>query len=74
MSVKEIEKAALSLSKKERAVLSYKLLESIDGDEQKDVDDIWMNAVNERYSQLKSDESKLKDASKVIKEAKSKYE
>ncbi|MHB8905569.1 MAG: addiction module protein [Melioribacteraceae bacterium] len=74
MSIKEIEEAALSLSPRERAELSYKLLESIDSEIIHDVDKIWQEEVNERYEQLKLDATERKTAELVIKEAKSKYE
>jgi hypothetical protein len=74
MSIKEIEEAALSLSAKERAELSYKLLESIDSEIIHDVDKIWQEEVNERYEQLKLEATERKAAELVIKEAKSKYE
>ena len=74
MSIKEIEEAALSLSAKERAELSYKLLESIDSENIQNIDKIWKEEVKERYEQLKIDASAGRDAELVIKEAKSKYE
>ena len=74
MSIKEIEEAALSLSAKERAELSYKLLESIDSEIIQDVDKIWQKEVNERYEHLKLEATERKPAELVIKEAKSKYE
>ncbi len=74
MSIKEIEEAALSLSAKERAELSYKLLESIDSENIQNIDKIWQEEVKDRHEQLKIDASMRKDAELVIKEAKSKYE
>ena len=74
MSIKKIEKAALSLSTKERAELSYILLESIDSEGIQNIDKIWQDEVNERYEQLKIDSSERRTAELVIKEAKSKYE
>ncbi len=74
MSIKEIEEAALSLSAKERAELSYKLLESIDSENIQNIDRIWQEEVKARYDQLKIDTSERRAAELVIKEAKSKYE
>lgn len=74
MSIKEIEEAALSLSVKERAELSYILLESIDSEDIQNIDKIWQDEVNERYGQLKIDSSERRAAELLIKEAKSKYE
>ncbi len=74
MKISEIEKAALHLPLKERATLSYKLLESIDSENSDNIDEIWQNEVDERYKQIKSGKAKTKKAELVIKEAKAKYE
>ena len=74
MSIKEIEKAALSLSTKEKAELSYKLLDSIDSENIQNIDIIWQDEVKDRYEQLKINSSVRRAAELVIKEAKSKYE
>lgn len=73
MKTHEIEKAALKLSAKERALLSYKLLESIDAETTEGIDKIWQNEVEERYEQIAKDRTKEKDSGMVLKEAKSKY-
>jgi len=74
MKISEIEKAALHLPLKERATLSYKLLESIDSENIDNADEIWKDEVDKRYKQITSGEAKTKKAELVIKEAKSKYE
>jgi hypothetical protein len=73
MRTREIEKAALRLSAKERAALSYKLIESIDSETIKDSDELWQKEVEARYQQITSGSAKLKNAELVIREAKSKY-
>jgi len=73
MKTKEIEKAALRLSTKERALLSYKLLASIDSEATKDAVELWQKEVEERYKQITCGDAKLKNAELVIHEAKSKY-
>ena len=73
MRTREIEKEALRLSAKERAALSYKLLESIDSETVRDLDELWQKEVEERYKQITSGSTKLKNAELVIHEAKSKY-
>ncbi len=73
MSIKEIKKAALSLTAKERAELSYLLLESIDSENVQNIDKIWEEEVKARYEQLIRDPSAERIAELVIKEAKSKY-
>ncbi len=49
MRTREIEKEALRLSAKERVALSYKLLESIDSETVRDLDELWQKEVEERY-------------------------
>lgn len=73
MKTKEIEKAALKLSNKERAALSYKLLESIDAETADDIDKIWQKEVEARYNQIVNGKLKEENSELVIKEAKSKY-
>jgi len=73
MGIKEIEKAALALSSKKKASLSYKLLESIDSENVTDSDKIWQKEVDVRYKQLIKNTAKEKDSESVIREAKSKY-
>jgi len=73
MGIKEIEKAALVLSSKKKASLSYKLLESIDSENVTDTDKIWQKEVDARYKQLIKNTAKEKDSESVIREAKSKY-
>ena len=73
MRTRDIEKAALRLSAKERAALSYKLIESIDSETVRDPDELWQKEVEERYKQITSGSAKLKNAELVIHEAKSKY-
>ncbi len=73
MGIKEIEKAALALSSKKKASLSYKLLESIDSENVTDTDKIWQREVDARYKQLIKNTAKEKDSESVIREAKSKY-
>lgn len=73
MKIHEIEKAALKLSNKERAALSYKLLESIDAETQDNIDKIWQQEVEERYNQITNSLTQTKNGELVIKEAKLKY-
>ncbi|OGU33876.1 MAG: hypothetical protein A2068_14285 [Ignavibacteria bacterium GWB2_35_6b] len=74
MQTKELVKAVLRLPAKEKAELSYKLLESIDTEDVADIDEIWQREVEERYKQITSGKAKTKKAELVIKQAKSKYE
>ena len=68
MKTTEIEKAALRLSSRERAALSYKLLESIDAESfTADADELRQKEVDERYKQLTTGIAKDKEAELVIK-------
>lgn len=73
MQTKELVKAVLRLPAKEKAKLSYKLLESIDAENITDIDELWQKEVEERYEQITSGKAKTKRAELVIREAKSKY-
>ncbi len=73
MGINEIEKAAMKLSSKERAKLSYRLLESIDSEVSEDIDELWQKEVEERYMQITQKSSSTRNAESVINEAKSKY-
>ena len=73
MSIEEIEKAALSLTSKEKAILSFKLIESIDSDSDEEVDKIWLDEIEKRYRQILEKNVKTKNADTVIAEAKAKY-
>ena len=67
MNIKLLEAELMKLSPKEKAIITSKLLESLE-----EVDDENLKAVK-RYNQLLNDTSGLLDSELVIKEAKSKY-
>lgn len=72
MDIKLLESELLKLSPKERAAITYKLLESLE-EGTGDVEEIWINEALNRYKQITEDGKSLIDSDLVIKEAKSKY-
>ena len=73
MKSKAIETAALKLSPKEKAELSYKLLESLQNDETESIDKIWAEEAERRYDSILKNEVHLSESKSVFKEAISKY-
>jgi len=69
MDLQTLESELLKLSPKEKASLTYKLLESLEVEGTEDFEEIWLTEALNRYK----DRSKLIDIDLVIKEAKSKY-
>jgi len=52
MDLKSLEAELLKLSPKERAIVTYKLLDSLESEESGDIQDIWINEALSRYDQL----------------------
>jgi DNA-directed RNA polymerase specialized sigma24 family protein len=73
MDLKSLESELLKLSPKERAIVTYKLLESLDSEESGDIEDIWINEALKRYDQIIKTHKFTIDSDLIIKEAKSKY-
>ena len=73
MDIKALEAELLKLSPKEKASISYKLLESLESDETENIDEIWVNEALDRYNQIGDANKTLIDSELVIKEARSKY-
>lgn len=73
MDLKLLEKELLKLTPKEKAAITFKLLESLDAEDNQDYEDIWIDEALARYNQLSKDSSLIHDFSLVIKESKSKY-
>ena len=67
--IKEIENSALNLNKKEKARLADKLLQSIHGKIDPDIEKAWIKEVQKRKKSLKSGESSLHSSSEVLNEA-----
>jgi hypothetical protein len=73
MTLIDMEKAALNLTAKERALLSYKLLESIETENREEPDKFWQEEVENRYKEYRNNDYIMKDAATVLNEARSKY-
>lgn len=73
MDLKSLESELLKLSPKERAIVTYKLLDSLESEESGDIQDIWINEALSRYDQLAQNSKLAVDSELIIKEAKEKY-
>ena len=73
MDLKSLETELLKLSPRERAIVTYKLLQSLEIEESGDVEDIWINEALKRYDQIIKTDKFTIDSELIIKEAKSKY-
>ncbi len=73
MDLKSLESELLKLSPKERAIVTYKLLESLESEESGDIQEIWINEALSRYDQLTQNSKLAVDSELIIKEAKEKY-
>ena len=67
--LEEIEDSALSLDKISRARLADKLLQSIHGQIDPNIEQAWIQEVQKRKESLESGEASLHPTSEVIKEA-----
>ena len=74
MDLKSLEVELLKLSAKEKAAITYKLLESLESDESGNIEEIWVNEALNRYYNITGGGDAVIDSDLVIKEAKSKYE
>ena len=73
MDIKSLEKELLILTPREKAIITYKLLDSLDTEENHDYEDVWIDEALKRYDQLSENRKLLIDCDLVIKEAKTKY-
>ena len=73
MDLKSLESELLKLSPRERAIVTYKLLESLESEESGDIQDIWIKEALSRYDQLARNSKLAVDSELIIKEAKEKY-
>jgi hypothetical protein len=67
--LKEIENSALNLNKKDKVRLADKLLQSIHGKIDPEIEQAWFDEVKKRKESLESGEASLHSASDVINEA-----
>ncbi|MBE0572749.1 MAG: addiction module protein [Ignavibacteriaceae bacterium] len=73
MDLKSIESELLKLTPRERAIVTYKLLNSLENEESADVEDIWLAEALSRYDQIYKAGKFTIDSELIIREAKSKY-
>jgi hypothetical protein len=67
--IKEIESIALNLNKRDKARLANKLLQSIHGEIDPEIEQAWIDEIQKRKESLESGEASLYSASDVINEA-----
>ncbi|TVR16501.1 MAG: addiction module antitoxin RelB [Balneolaceae bacterium] len=67
--LKENENSALNLKKKNKACLADKLLQSIHGKIDPEIEQAWIDEVQKRKGALKSGDASLHSASDVLSEA-----
>ena len=68
-NLKEIENSALNLNKKEKVRLADKLLQSIHGEIDPEVEQAWIDEVQKRKDSLKSGEATIHSSTEVLNEA-----
>ena len=66
---KEIENSALNLDRKNKARLADKLLQSIHGKVDPEIEQAWIDEVQQRKESLESGQASLHSASDVLNEA-----
>ena len=71
-NIQEIEEKALNLSSHERALLAEHLIRSLEGEEDAEVERLWIEEAERRYKEYKEGRVKAKPAELVFKEAYSK--
>jgi len=67
--LKEIESSALSLNKMDKARLADKILKSLHGEIDPEVEQAWIDEVQKRKDSLKSGEATVHSSSEVLNEA-----
>ena len=73
MDIKSLEKELLKLTPREKAIITTKLLKSLDSEEDHNYEDVWIDEAINRYNQISKDKSFIHDFSLVIKESKENY-
>jgi putative addiction module component (TIGR02574 family) len=71
--VNEIEKAALRLEPRERALLAEHLIGSLDTDEDPEAKRLWIEEAERRYKEYKEGRVKAKPSEMVLREAQAKF-
>jgi len=73
LKVKEIEREALRLDTRERALLAEHLISSLDTDEDPEAERLWIEEAERRYKEYKEGRVNAKPADMVLKEARAKF-
>ncbi len=73
MDLKLLESELLKLSPREKALVTYKLLESLENEESGDFESVWLDEAISRYDQISKTGKFTIDSELIIREAKSKY-
>lgn len=73
MDIKSLEKELLKLTAREKAIITTKLLNSLDSEVDHDYEDVWIDEAINRYKQIAEDKFVIHDFRIVIKESKEKY-
>lgn len=71
--VKEIEKEALRLGPRERAMLAEHLIGSLDAEEDPEAERLWIEEAERRYKEYKEGKVQTRSAELVFREARAKY-
>jgi len=72
LSLKKIEKEALSLPPNQRALLVENLIKSLDTEEDTDAEELWLKEAERRYNEYKKGNIKTRPADLVFKDTHSK--
>lgn len=73
MDLKSLESELLKLSPRERAIVTYKLLDSLENEESGDIESVWLDEALNRHNQITKSGKFTIDSDLIIREAKSKY-
>ncbi len=65
----EIEKKAFALSDHERAILAHHLIETLDQEDDEDVEALWLNEAEKRYEDYKKGKIDSVSAEEAFREA-----
>lgn len=69
-NLEKLKTEIMALPIEERASLAKSLIESLDETEDSSIDQLWLNEIDRRYSEVKSEKLTLRKVEDVISEAK----
>lgn len=70
-TISEIEKAIFNLSPDERAILAYRIWDSLGGFADAEIEKAWMDEANRRWQEIKDGKASCIPAEEVMKSARS---